>query len=73
MIAGLRVVTVDFQRPGILRTLLRYGIVLFPPTTVLIMLMSFIWRRVLLHDFLTKTRVVKVERILARVAGDTTS
>jgi len=66
MIAGLRVVTVDFGRPGIMRTIVRYALVavLF----WLIIPMSFIWRRVLLHDRLTRTRVVKVERILARAA-----
>lgn len=36
------------------------------------MLLSLIWRRVLLHDKLTGTRVVKVERILARGAGTLT-
>ncbi len=70
MICGLRVVTVDFRRPGIWRTIGRYAIEgpLFP----LIALLSLIWRRVLLHDKLTKTRVVKVERIFARSAGHLT-
>jgi Zn-dependent protease with chaperone function len=70
MICGLRVVTVDFRRPGIWRTIGRYAIEgpLFP----LVILLSFIWRRVLLHDRLTGTRVVKVERILARGAGNLT-
>ena len=35
----------------------------------LIVPLSFVWRRILLHDRLTKTRVIKVERILARAAG----
>jgi Zn-dependent protease with chaperone function len=70
MICGLRVVTVDFRRPGIWRTIGRYAIEgpLFP----LVMLLSFFWRRVLLHDKLTGTRVVKVERIFARSAGNLT-
>jgi hypothetical protein len=70
MITGLRVVTVDFRRPGVARTILRYAIegLLFLP----IMAMSLIWRRILLHDRLTGTRVVKVERILARAAGSLT-
>jgi hypothetical protein len=70
MISGLRVVTVDFRRPGVWRTIARYAIeaVLFP----VIVLLSLFWQRVLLHDKLTKTRVVKVERILARVAGTLT-
>jgi hypothetical protein len=35
-----------------------------------VILLSLFRRRVLLHDKLTKTRVVKVERILARSAGN---
>ena len=42
------------------------------PLVPLVMLLSLIWRRVLLHDKLTGTRVVKVERILARGAGTLT-
>jgi hypothetical protein len=34
----------------------------------LIVTLSFFWRRILLHDRLTKTRVVKVERVIARSA-----
>jgi uncharacterized RDD family membrane protein YckC len=68
MIAGLRVVTVDFRKPGFWRTLLRYAIVAIPGLgPVSIALLSFIWRRVLLHDRWSGTRVVKVERVLARV------
>jgi RDD family/Peptidase family M48 len=70
MICGLRVVTVDFRRPGIWRTIGRY--VIEGCLSPLVILMSFIWRRVLLHDKLTGTRVVKVERILARGAGNLT-
>jgi hypothetical protein len=35
--------------------------------------LSFFWRRILLHDRLTKTRVVKVERAIARTAGTVTT
>jgi hypothetical protein len=30
---------------------------------------SLVWRRVLLHDRWTKTRVVKVERVVARLTA----
>jgi hypothetical protein len=64
MIAGLRVVTVDFRRPGILRTIVRYLIAGF--LWWVIVPLSLIWRRVLLHDRWTGTRLVKVERVVAR-------
>jgi Zn-dependent protease with chaperone function len=67
MITGLRVVTTDFHKPGIARTILRYLIVFF--VWWMIVPLSFIWRRVLLHDRWTKTRVVKVERVVARLTG----
>lgn len=67
MIAGLRVVTVDFSKPSIARTIARYFIVFL--CWWLIMPLSIIWRRVLLHDRWTKTRVVKVERVVARIVG----
>jgi hypothetical protein len=70
MICGLRVVTVDFRRSGIWRTIGRYAIE--GPLFLLVILLSLFWRRVLLHDKLTGTRVVKVERILARGAGNLT-
>ena len=66
MITGLRVVTTEFRRPSLGRTLLRYVIVAF--LWPLIMPLSVISRRVLLHDRLSKTRVVKVERVLTRPA-----
>lgn len=69
MIAGLRVVTTDFRRPGIWRTIARYAIVFY--LWPLILAMSFFWRRVLLHDRWTKTRMVKVERVIARATGTT--
>jgi uncharacterized RDD family membrane protein YckC len=67
LIAGLRVVTVDFRKPSILRTIARYTIVFF--VWWLIVPFSLIWRRVLLHDRWTKTRVVMVERVVARAAA----
>ncbi|HVR47351.1 MAG TPA: RDD family protein [Candidatus Binatia bacterium] len=67
MIAGLRVVTTDFRKPSIMRTIARYFIVFL--VWWAIVPLSFIWRRVLLHDRWTKTRVVKVERVVARVTG----
>jgi uncharacterized RDD family membrane protein YckC len=67
MITGLRVITVDFRRPGIWQTILRYAIVL--ALWWLIIGLSLIWRRVLLHDRWTRTRLVKVERVVARATG----
>jgi uncharacterized RDD family membrane protein YckC len=67
MIAGLRVVTTDFGKPGIGRTIFRYLIVMF--VWWLVIPFSFIWRRILLHDRLSKTRLVKVERVVARITG----
>jgi hypothetical protein len=67
MIAGLRVVTVDFRRPGAGRALARYVLVLL--LWPFIALLSIVWRRVLLHDRWTRTRVVKVERVIARATG----
>jgi uncharacterized RDD family membrane protein YckC len=67
MITGLRVVTTDFRRPGIMRTIGRYLIVGF--IWWIIVPVSLFKRRVLLHDRWTKTRLVKVERVVARATG----
>lgn len=67
MISGLRVVTTDFAKPGISRTVARYLIVFF--LWWLVLASSLIWRRVLLHDRWTKTRLVKVEHVVARIVG----
>ncbi len=64
MIAGLRVVTIDFRKPSVGRTIFRYVIVFL--LWWLIVPLSLIWRRILLHDRWTATRVVKVERVVAR-------
>lgn len=64
MIVGLRVVTVDFQRSGIIRTILRYAVAaaLWP----LIAVISPFAHRVYLHDKLTGTRLITVERAMVR-------
>ncbi len=67
LIAGLRVVTTDFRKPSIARTIGRYLIVSL--LWWLIVPLSFVWRRILLHDRWTKTRLVKVERVVARITG----
>jgi hypothetical protein len=67
MITGLRVVTTDFRKPSVGRTIWRYIIVFL--AWWLVVVLSFFWRRILLHDRLTKTRVVKVERVIARSTG----
>ncbi|HEX3458382.1 MAG TPA: RDD family protein, partial [Candidatus Baltobacteraceae bacterium] len=69
MIAGLRVVTIDYGKPSILRTIARYLIVF--ALWWVIMPLSLVWRRELLHDRWTKTRVVMVERVVARITGTT--
>ena len=67
MITGLRVVTVDYAKPSIARTIWRYLIV--GVLWWLILPCSFIWRRILLHDRWSRTRLVKVERVVARITG----
>ncbi len=71
MIAGLRVVTTDFRKPSTFRTIARYVIVF--AIWWLIVPLSFIWRRILLHDRWTKTRLVKVERAIARLSDSPTA
>jgi Zn-dependent protease with chaperone function len=67
LIGGLRVVTTDFRKPSIVRTIARYLIVGFG--WAIIVPLSFFWRRVLLHDRWTNTRLVKVESLVARITG----
>ena len=69
MIAGLRVVTTDYAKPSIWRTIFRYFIVFV--LWWMIIPLSLIWRRILLHDRWTKTRLVKVERVVARITATT--
>ena len=59
MITGLRVVTNKFQKPGIGRTILRYALVY--ALWWLIAMLSPFFRRVMLHDKLSGTRLVTVE------------
>ena len=70
MITGLRVVTTDFRAPGLLRSLWRYLIVVFLWPFIL-MSAPFTWR-IMLHDRLSGTRLIRAERIMARVAGAAT-
>ena len=65
MIAGLRVVTMQFRQPGVLQSLWRYTIVLF--LWWLIMLLSP-FSRIYLQDRLSRTRVIKTERVIASAA-----
>lgn len=69
MIMGLRVVTRDFRRPGIFRTLFRYLIaaVIWP----LIAILSPFAQRIYLHDRFTSTRVIAVERLMVRAVAST--
>ena len=67
MIAGLRVVKVDFSQPGLMRSLWRY--VIAATLMPLIVMLSFINRRIMLHDRWSKTRLITVERAMARVAA----
>lgn len=66
LICGLRVVTVDFRRPGPIRTVVRYGLVFVLYWAIAIL--SIFSRRIMLHDRFTKTRVVTSERMLARAS-----
>lgn len=67
MIAGLRVVTTDFRQPGPWRCIARA--IIFGVIWWAIAAASLIWRRVMLHDRLSGTRVVTVERVLARITA----
>lgn len=69
MITGLRVVTLDYRRPSVARSLLRYavGAVLSP----FIILASPFRQRIMLHDKLSKTRLIAAERIMARTVTQT--
>ncbi len=66
MITGLRVVTTDFRKPGLGLAFWRYilGFVLWP----VIIPLSFIQHRVMLHDRWSGTRLVTAERAMARAA-----
>lgn len=66
MITGLRVVTTDFRPPGILRAIWRYVVGWFLGLPILL-LMPFM-RCVMIHDYFSGTRLIRVERILSRAA-----
>ena len=64
MILGLKIVRMDFGKPGIAQSLLRYatGLALF---WIVFPLSPF--SRLYLHDRISRTRMIKTERALARV------
>ena len=64
MIAGLRVVTTDFRPPGIWRALVRSALAFL--LWWLIIPLSLVAHRVLLHDRWSGTRLITAERVLAR-------
>ncbi|MEO9171194.1 MAG: RDD family protein [Candidatus Baltobacteraceae bacterium] len=65
MIAGLRVVRTDFRPPGIWRTTWRYALALglWP----LILGLSVVTHRLMLHDRFSGTRLITAERAMARI------
>jgi len=65
MVLGLRVVTTNFGKPTILQSLWRYGLGLVF-SWLIIPLSPF--SRVYLHDKYSGTRLIKTERVLARVS-----
>lgn len=69
MITGLRVVTTDFRKPGPGLSLWRYvlGFGLF----FIIIPLSFVQHRVMLHDRWSRTRLITAERAMARAATAT--
>ncbi|HET9030569.1 MAG TPA: RDD family protein [Candidatus Aquilonibacter sp.] len=71
MITGLRVVTVDFRKPNLLAALWRYvlGFALF----IVILPLSIIQHRIMLHDRWSRTRLVTAERAMARAASARTA
>ncbi len=66
MVIGLKVVTLDFGRPGIVQSLWRYALGLLL-CWIIIPLSPF--SRVFLHDKLSGTRLIKTERVLARAGA----
>lgn len=66
MIIGLRVVTTDFRKPGFLQAIWRYAAG-FLFCWIVIPMSPF--SRLYLHDRLSRTRLIKTERVLARVTA----
>ena len=67
MIAGLRVVNVDFSPPGLGRAFVRYLVASF--LFWIIVPCTFFMPRVMLHDRWSGTRLIRAERIMARAAS----
>lgn len=67
MITGLRVVTIDFRRPGFWRVAWRYIVGWF--LTGIVLLLTPFMRRIMIHDYLSGTRLIRAESILARTAN----
>ncbi|MDP9110558.1 MAG: RDD family protein [Candidatus Eremiobacteraeota bacterium] len=65
MIAGLRVVRCDFRPPGFWRTVWRYSLTLL--LWPVIVVASMVTHRIMLHDRLSRTRLITTERAMARV------
>jgi uncharacterized RDD family membrane protein YckC len=66
MVIGLRVVTTNFQKPSFFQSLWRYAIGLVF-SWLIVPLSPF--SRVYLHDKWSGTRLIKTERVLARVSA----
>jgi len=71
MITGLRVVTTDFRPPGLWISCWRYlvGLLLWP----FILICSPFMHRIMIHDRLSGTRLIRAERILERAVDSATS
>lgn len=71
MITGLRIVTPDFRRPGIARSLWRYAIAvaLWP----IVLVLSAFQHRIMLHDRWSGTRLITAERAMARASAAVTA
>ncbi|HEV7179436.1 MAG TPA: RDD family protein [Candidatus Baltobacteraceae bacterium] len=65
MIAGLRVVSTDFRPAGFWKVAWRYALVL--TLWPVILAVSPVTRRVMLHDRFSGTRLITAERVMARV------
>ncbi|HTU71773.1 MAG TPA: RDD family protein [Candidatus Baltobacteraceae bacterium] len=66
MIAGLRVVTTDFRGPGLARAFVRYLVAFFLWPVILVC--APFMPRLMLHDRLSGTRLIRAERIMERAA-----
>lgn len=71
MITGLRVVTTDFRKPGLGLVIWRY--ILAFGLFYIIIPVSLLQHRVLLHDRWSRTRLVTAERAMARAATAATA